>query len=200
MDEDNDIRAPDKTFADKLIPDINFIPDFLNEVAEKKEVKKVRKVVKKEKRGKREKKEEEKVEDTEDDISLAIAMSKNDYLERVEKEAIENSLHEYYEKMIAEEEVRVEAEKKNRQIILETFIKRVEKLAFTKEDIYLKKLLIPILENYISCKNDSTVVPPGDYIMIRKYMDELYTSPLEKGRKTAISKEEYELIGKIIYQ
>lgn len=53
-----------------------------------------------------------KVEDTEDDISLAIAMSKNDYLERVEKEAIENSLHEYYEKMIMEEEIRIEAEKR----------------------------------------------------------------------------------------
>jgi hypothetical protein len=76
----------------------------------------------------------------------------------------------------------------------------VEKLAFTKEDIYLKKLLIPILENYISCKNDSELVAPGDYKIVRKYMDELYTSPLEKGRKTAISKEEYELIGKIICQ
>ena len=192
MDEDNDIRAPDKTFTDKLIPDIHFIPDFLNEAVEKKEVKKGRK------KGKKGKKEEEKIQDTEDDISLAIAMSKNDYLERVEKEAIENSLFEYYERMIAEEEVRVEAEKKNRQRILETFIKRVEKLAFTKEDIYLKKLMMPILENYISCKIDSEMVPPGDYIMIRKYMDELYTSPLEKGRKTAISKEEYELIGKII--
>lgn len=192
MDEDKDIRAPDKTFTDKLIPDIHFIPDFLNEAVEKKEVKKGRK------KGKKGKKEEEKIQDTEDDISLAIAMSKNDYLERVEKEAIENSLFEYYERMIAEEEVRVEAEKKNRQRILETFIKRVEKLAFTKEDIYLKKLMMPILENYISCKIDSEMVPPGDYIMIRKYMDELYTSPLEKGRKTAISKEEYELIGKII--
>lgn len=40
MDDDDNIRAPDKTFADKLIPDINFIPDFLNEVVEKKEVKK----------------------------------------------------------------------------------------------------------------------------------------------------------------
>jgi hypothetical protein len=191
---DDDIRAPDKTFADKLIPDINFIPDFLNEVAEKKEVKKGRKVVKK---GKGRKKEE-KLQDTEDDISLAIAMSKNDYLEYAEKEAIENSLQEYYERMIVEDEARTEAEKKNRQRILEAFIKRVEKLAFTKEDIYLKKLMIPILENYISCKIDSEVVSPEDYIMIRKYMDELYTSPLEKGRKTAISKEEYELIGKII--
>ena len=190
MDEDNDIRAPDKTFTDKLIPDIHFIPDFLNEAVEKKEVKKGRK------KGKKGKKEE----DTEDDISLAIAMSKNDYLERVEKEAIENSLFEYYERMIAEEEVRVEAEKKNRQRILETFIKRVEKLAFTKEDIYLKKLMMPILENYISCKNDLTVIPLDDYKIVRKYMDELYTSPLEKGRKTAISKEEYELIGKIICQ
>jgi hypothetical protein len=195
MDEDNDIRAPDKTFTDKLIPDIHFIPDFLNEAVEKKEVKKGRKVVKKGKKGK---KEEEKIQDTEDDISLAIAMSKNDYLERVEKEAIENSLFEYYERIIAEEEVRVEAEKKNRQRILETFIKRVEKLAFTKEDIYLKKLMMPILENYISCKNDLTVIPLDDYKIVRKYMDELYTSPLEKGRKTAISKEEYELIGKII--
>lgn len=192
MDEDNDIRAPDKTFTDKLIPDIHFIPDFLNEAVEKKEVKKGRKVVKKGK------KEEEKIQDTEDDISLAIAMSKNDYLERVEKEAIENSLFEYYERMIAEEEVRVEAEKKNRQRILEGLIKRVEKLAFTKEDIYLKKLMMPILENYISCKNDSEVVSSDDYKIVRKYMDELYTSPLEKGRKTAISKEEYELIGKII--
>lgn len=59
---------------------------------------------------------------------------------------------------------------------------------------------MPILENYISCKIDSEMVSPGDYIMISKYMDELYTSPLEKGRKTAISKEEYELIGKIICQ
>jgi len=192
MDEDNDIRAPDKTFTDKLIPDIHFIPDFLNEPVEKKEVKKGRK------KGKKGKKEEEKIQDTEDDISLAIAMSKNDYLERVEKEAIENSLFEYYERIIAEEEVRVEAEKKNRQRILETFIKRVEKLAFTKEDIYLKKLMMPILENYISCKNDLTVIPLDDYKIVRKYMDELYTSPLEKGRKTAISKEEYELIGKII--
>jgi hypothetical protein len=107
-------------------------------------------------------------------------------------------LFEYYERIIAEEEVRVEAEKKNRQRILETFIKRVEKLAFTKEDIYLKKLMMPILENYISCKNDLTVIPLDDYKIVRKYMDELYTSPLEKGRKTAISKEEYELIGKII--
>jgi hypothetical protein len=102
--------------------------------------------------------------------------------------------------MIMEEEIRTEAEKKNRQIILEVFIKRVEKLAFIKEDIYLKKMLIPILENYISCKNDSEVVSPEDYVMIHKYLDELYTSPLEKGRKTAISKEEYELIGKIICQ
>jgi hypothetical protein len=193
---DDDIRAPDKTFADKLIPDINFIPDFLNEVAEKKEVKKGRKVVKK---GKGRKKEE-KLQDTEDDISLAIAMSKNDYLEYAEKEAIENSLFEYYERMIVEDEARTEAEKKNRQRILEAFIKRVEKLAFTKEDIYLKKLMIPILENYISCKNDSEVVSPEDYVIIQKYLDELYTSPLEKGRKTAISKEEYELIGKIICQ
>ena len=74
----------------------------------------------------------------------------------------------------------------------------MEKLAFTKEDIYLKKLMMPILENYISCKNDSEVVSSDDYKIVRKYMDELYTSPLEKGRKTAISKEEYELIGKII--
>jgi hypothetical protein len=195
MDEENDIRAPDKTFTDKLIPDINFIPDFLNEVVEKREVKKGRKGAKKGKKGK-----EEKVDDTEDDISLAIAMSKNDYLEYAEKDAIENSLHEYYERMIMEEEIRVVAEKKNRQKFLETFMKRVEKLAFTKEDIYLKKLMMPILENYISCKIDSDVVSPEDYIMIRKYLDELYKIPLERGRKTAISKEEYELIGKIICQ
>jgi hypothetical protein len=196
MDEENDIRAPDKTFTDKLIPDIPFIPNFLNEVVEKREVKKGRKGAKKGKKSKDEKKEE----NSEDDISLAIAMSKNDYLEYAEKEAIENSLQEYYEKMIMEEEIRTDAEKKNRQKFLETFMKRVEKLAFTKEDIYLKKLMMPILENYISCKIDSKVVPPEDYIMIRKYLDELYKIPLEKGRKTAISKEEYELIGKIICQ
>ena len=68
---------------------------------------------------------------------------------------------------------------------------------YVKEDKELKELVDNILEKYFNLEIDTYILLKKDYIHLYKIIDSYYIIPFSKNLKTAISKEENELVRNI---
>ena len=113
--------------------------------------------------------------------------------ERIEQERIKLACIEQ-ERI---EQSRIEQIKSERRNSLLNFSNRINKLIHVKEDKKIKELIDNILEKYFNLEIDSFKLNKKDYIDLYKIIDTYYQIPSSKNIKTAISKEENELVRNI---
>ena len=95
------------------------------------------------------------------------------------------------------EEVRIEKLKIERKNSLLNFSNRINKLIHVKEDKKIKELIDNILEKYFNLEIDTFKLNKKDYMDLYKIIDTYYEIPFSKNLKTAITKEENELVKNI---
>jgi len=108
--------------------------------------------------------------------------------ERIEQDRIEQDRIE---------QDRIEQEKNNRIISLQNFCNRIQRLTFVKEDKKIKELVENALNNYFNLTIDNIKIKKKDYEYLFKIVDSYYLIPSSKNIKTAITKEENNLIKNI---
>jgi len=75
---------------------------------------------------------------------------------------------------------------------------RVERLIFS-QNTELRKTIVSIIEDYIENSEDTYYIDKIEYEKTKEYLDELYTIPIQKNRKPAISEEVYlKLISRLV--
>jgi hypothetical protein len=148
--------------------------------------------------------------DNEDDIeiNLALDMSKREYF-NIDQNAMDDDFElalklsekEYYDEQLEEinkNEFILMEEMNNRKKSLESFSKKIERLTYTEEDIFIRKYIQNILNNYYDLMIDYVNIENEIYDKIYKIIDTYYLIPTSKKfSKTSISKEEDELIRNI---
>jgi len=156
--------------------------------------------------------------ENDDEMNLALDVSRNQYLtdnnlyddmlinEQL-KIAIELSLEEEtnrLEESAKEESIKLENERiKNIEISerkksLEEFSKRIKSLSFSINDIEIKNFIEQNLDDYFNLNIEFVNIDKDMYEKIYKIIDSYYLIPTQKNyKKTAISKEEDELIRNI---
>ena len=111
-------------------------------------------------------------------------------LDRIEQERIEQERIE----LDRIEQERIDKLKSDRKNSLLNFSNRINKLIHVKEDKKIKELIDIILEKYFNLEIDTFKLNKKDYIDLYKIIDTYYEIPSSKNLKTAISKEENELV------
>jgi len=141
-------------------------------------------------------------------IELACIEQERIELARIEQERIEHARieqerieHARIEQERIEQEsiefMRIEKLKSERRNSLLNFSNRINKLIHVKEDKKIKELIDNILEKYFNLEIDNFKLNKKDYIDLYKIIDTYYEIPSSKNLKTAISKEENELVRNI---
>jgi dGTP triphosphohydrolase len=125
-------------------------------------------------------------------LKSSIECYQNEKIEQDEMERIISSSIEEYIK-------RQEDENNERKQTLSTLTMRVEKLAFIQGTDNLRRLLKQVINNYIITPNEQTLITKEEYDAIQTFMDDLYTTPKTKSRKTAITEETFDIIMSRIY-
>ena len=121
-------------------------------------------------------------------IELARIEQERIELARIEQERIEQERIEL---------VNIENLKSERRNSLLNFSNRINKLIHVKEDKKIKELIDNILEKYFNLEIDNFKLNKKDYIDLYKIIDTYYEIPSSKNIKTAISKEENEVVRNI---
>jgi hypothetical protein len=85
----------------------------------------------------------------------------------------------------------------NRKKSLEFFSNIIKKLSYTEEDIKLKNIIIPLLEEYYDLKTDFLFLEQNIYTKLYIIFDSYYLIPSKKGKITKITKEEDKIIRNI---
>ena len=100
-----------------------------------------------------------------------------------EEEMIRKSIEEYMEKQ--------EKEKTERKKEMNELRMRVEKIGYSSPT--LRNLWTNIIDNYINNNQEETItiIDKEEYTKITEYLDEWYTHPKSKNKKTAITEEQY---------
>jgi len=114
-------------------------------------------------------------------------------LDRIEQERIE--LGRIEQERIEQE--RIDILKLERRNSLLNFTNRINKLVHVKEDKKIKELIDNILEKYFNLEIDNFKLNKKDYIDLYKIIDTYYLIPSSKNIKTAITKEENNLVRNI---
>ena len=156
-------------------------------------------------------------DESDDEIKLALSISMNEYKEEYinnnEKNneffdenqyfednelklALEISEKEYEDQILKIEETRL-LNIENRKKSLEFFSNIIKKLSFTEEDIKLKNIIIPLLEEYYDLKTDFLFLEENIYTKLYTIFDSYYLIPNKKGKITKITKEEDEIVRNI---
>jgi len=112
---------------------------------------------------------------------------------RIEQERIE--LGRIEQERIEQE--RIDILKLERRNSLLNFTNRINKLVHVKEDKKIKELIDNILEKYFNLEIDNFKLNKKDYIDLYKIIDTYYLIPSSKNIKTAITKEENNLVRNI---
>jgi hypothetical protein len=138
--------------------------------------------------------EENSFEEDDEEFKLALNVSKNDYYDNEYNNVLDNvfkiSLDEYNENI-----------KKGRKESLSLFLKKIEKLSYTKEDIEIKTYIMDTLNSYFNLIIEFVYIEEELYQKIYKIIDSYYLIPIEKGnKKTAITKEEDLIIRSIFLE
>jgi dGTP triphosphohydrolase len=115
--------------------------------------------------------------------------------EKIEQDEMEKIISDSIEEYIKRQEDEINERKQK----LSSLTMRVEKLAFIKETDNLRLLLKQIMNTYIITPNEQTAITKKEYDAIQTFMDELYTTPKIKSRKTAITEETFDIIMSRIY-
>jgi hypothetical protein len=127
-----------------------------------------------------------------EEIEEILRISKEEYelALRQEKE-IEDILRASKEEPVHKELVREVFEGSNeRKLLLSDLLRRIDFLSVTVEGKHIQSILHPIIEHYI---NTSEICRPDNDPIVRQFLDELYTIPKSRGKKTAITEEVYRL-------
>ena len=122
-------------------------------------------------------------------------------LARNEQERIELARNEQERIELARiEQENIDKLKLERRNSLLNFSNRINKLIHIKEDKKIKELIDNILEKYFNLEIDNFKLNKKDYIGLYKIIDSYYEIPSSKNLKTAITKEENELVKNIFLE
>jgi hypothetical protein len=132
--------------------------------------------------------------DDDDEMEKSIVKSLEEFTKKIQEE---DELEKAISVSIKEIEEKSKAEKEKRETEMLELKIRAEKCAKILPDpIWLK--ILDIIQEYILENNTKYLVSKEEYNNIIKCLDELYTIPKAKNKKTAISKEIYTKIISII--
>ena len=178
--DDDEIRAPDMVIREQLvIPTI--IPSDIPEKIIEESIREYKTWIQ------HQQQEEDILRVSREEYDLQI------FQQIQEQEELERQLEEETIRVMVEEFEHLETIRKNimeRKNKCTDIIRRIENISMTVDGKHIQSILQPIIEHYIET---STILSPIQDPMIKQFLDELYTIPHNKGRKTAISKEIYDL-------
>lgn len=119
-----------------------------------------------------------------DELMLALDLSKNDIYEmeynNYLNNVIDSSIQDHFDNI-----------KKKRKESLSLFIKKIEQLSYTKEDLEIKKYVMDVLNEYFNLTIDYVYVENPLYDKLYKIINTYYLIPLQKKyKKFGITYEE----------
>ena len=179
MDEDSEIRNPDKSYTETLLNE-EYDIEFENVL--KISIREYQKNLINENNQENDTQTEE--------LQLAMEYSNEEYLREIIQESIE------YEKKNEEKKEKENKEKEKRINSLKNFCIRIKSLTFREEDILLKKYIESVLDEYFQLKIDYVIIENNDiYNQLYKLIDSYYLEPFKKNyKKFAITEEEDKIL------
>ena len=133
-----------------------------------------------------------------EEFKLALNVSKNDYYDNEYNNEYNNLLENIFKISIDEYNEKIKRERKES---LPLFLKKIEKLSYTKEDIEIKTYIMNVLNDYFNLVIESVYVESELYEKIYKIIDSYYLIPKKKElQKTAITEEEDNIIRNIFLE